>query len=269
MDDLSDDTTVFSTLKSFKSFMARPERTPSQPTTYGSGSDLGKLYTQKMEMEESAKRIHSHTSLLQLSQEKQQMEMSHKRARIELEKAAQSSSRDLQREVDKNQDLQMRIRRLEEREAETGRSLTEQAESNKQLQLKIDELQKHLEEKDNLLTQANQTATRLKDEQRDLKQQLQTQQCKVSTLNLDKDSLQEQLEHQRKKFQEASQRLQDVQASQTSNEEGLLKIRELERRLVVQEQDSLIVRNMKTEVARVPDLERELKRLREENAFLR
>lgn len=47
-------------------------------------------------MEEAAERIRSHTSLLQLTQEKQQMELSHKRARIELEKEANSSSRDLQ-----------------------------------------------------------------------------------------------------------------------------------------------------------------------------
>lgn len=47
-------------------------------------------------MEEAAARIRSHTSLLQLTQEKQQMELSHKRARIELEKEANSSSRDLQ-----------------------------------------------------------------------------------------------------------------------------------------------------------------------------
>ncbi|XP_042559850.1 mitotic spindle assembly checkpoint protein MAD1, partial [Clupea harengus] len=223
MEDLSDDTTVFSTLKSFKSFMAQPERSASVPT-YGA-SDLGKLYTHQMEMEESAKRIHSHTSLLQLSQEKQQMEMSHKRARIELEKAAHSSCRDLQHEVDKNQDLQTRIRRLEDREAETGRSLTEQAESQRQLKLKNDELQKHLEEKDNSLTQANQTVTCLKDELRDLNQQLQTQHSRVNTLNLDKDSLQEQLDLQRKKFQEVSQRLQNVQTSQTSNEDSQLKIR--------------------------------------------
>lgn len=47
-------------------------------------------------MEEAAERIHSKTNLLQLTQEKQQMELSHKRARIELEKEAHNSSRDLQ-----------------------------------------------------------------------------------------------------------------------------------------------------------------------------
>lgn len=44
---------------------------------------------------------------------------------------------------------------------------------------------------------------------------------------------------------------------------------ELERRLALQEQDAAIVKTVKSEVARVPDLEKELKRLREDNAFLR
>lgn len=46
-------------------------------------------------------------------------------------------------------------------------------------------------------------------------------------------------------------------------------LQELERRLALQEQDSVIVKNMKSEVARLPEMEREIKRLREENAFLR
>ncbi|XP_063062888.1 mitotic spindle assembly checkpoint protein MAD1 [Engraulis encrasicolus] len=267
MEDLSDDTTVFSTLKSFKSFMSRPERALSQPS-YGA-SDLGKLYTHKMEMEESAKRVHSHTSLLQLSQEKQQMEMSHKRARIELEKEAQSSARDLQREVDRNQDLLLRIGRLEEREAETGRNLTEKEEVNRQLRQNIQEVEKRLEEKDDALSHANQNVSCLKDDVRDLNQQLQTQQSRINSLTLDKESLQEQLDLQRKKYQEVSQKLQTIQSSHTANEESQIKIRELERRLALQEGDSVIVRSMKSEVARVPDLERELKRLREDNAFLR
>lgn len=44
---------------------------------------------------------------------------------------------------------------------------------------------------------------------------------------------------------------------------------ELERRLALQEQDVAIVKTVKSEVARLPDLEKELKRLREDNAFLR
>lgn len=39
--------------------------------------------------------------------------------------------------------------------------------------------------------------------------------------------------------------------------------------MALQEQDSVIVKNMKSEVARLPEMEREMKRLREENTFLR
>ena len=46
-------------------------------------------------------------------------------------------------------------------------------------------------------------------------------------------------------------------------------LQELERRLALQEQDIAIVKTVKSEVAKVPDLEKDLKRLREDNAFLR
>uniref|UniRef100_A0A4W4FLF7 Mitotic spindle assembly checkpoint protein MAD1 n=1 Tax=Electrophorus electricus TaxID=8005 RepID=A0A4W4FLF7_ELEEL len=117
MGDLDDDTTIFSTLKSFKSLISRPDRSLLEPEPAYGRSDLQKLYTQRVEMEEAAERIRSHTSLLQLTQEKQQMELSHKRARIELEKEAHISSRDLQRQVDRNQDLQ----KIEELESERQR----------------------------------------------------------------------------------------------------------------------------------------------------
>jgi len=44
---------------------------------------------------------------------------------------------------------------------------------------------------------------------------------------------------------------------------------ELERRLALQEQDMAIVKTVKSEAARVPDMEKELKCLRDYNAFLR
>ncbi|XP_062393560.1 mitotic spindle assembly checkpoint protein MAD1-like isoform X2 [Sardina pilchardus] len=103
------------------------------------------------------------------------IDMRHKQACIDLEKATQYITQALQHEVGRNQELCMLIRRLEEKEAETGRSLTEQVVSNKQLKLKINELQKHLEEKDHSLTQANQTVAFLKNELRDLHQHLQSQ----------------------------------------------------------------------------------------------
>lgn len=44
---------------------------------------------------------------------------------------------------------------------------------------------------------------------------------------------------------------------------------DLEQKLFLQEQDSAIVKNMKAELVRLPKMERELKQLKEENAYLR
>nr|XP_055062048.1 mitotic spindle assembly checkpoint protein MAD1 [Misgurnus anguillicaudatus]XP_055062049.1 mitotic spindle assembly checkpoint protein MAD1 [Misgurnus anguillicaudatus]XP_055062050.1 mitotic spindle assembly checkpoint protein MAD1 [Misgurnus anguillicaudatus] len=267
MDDMEDDTTIISTLKSFKSLISERSVLEAEPA-YGR-SDLQKLYTKRVEMEEAAERIRSHTSLLQLTQEKQQMELSHKRARIELEKEANSSSRDLQREVDRNRELLMKIKRLEEREEKAKQTLNEQVDNNKTLKRNLEDLQKRASEKDVKLTEANQTISELKDETRRLNQQIQIQESKFSTQNLEIQALQEQLDVQRKKFQDLSQKYQNMQSSQSTSTDSELKIKELERRLALQEQDSVIVKNMKSEVARFPELEREIKRLREENSFLR
>uniref|UniRef100_A0AAR2L8C2 Mitotic arrest deficient 1 like 1 n=1 Tax=Pygocentrus nattereri TaxID=42514 RepID=A0AAR2L8C2_PYGNA len=220
-------------------------------------------------MEEAAERIRSHTSLLQLTQEKQQMELSHKRARIELEKEAHSSSRDLQRQVDQNQDLLTKIRHLEEKEEKLSQALSEQLDNNKALKRSLEELKKQANEKDNKLGEGNQMISELKDEVQTLNQKLQIQESKFSTQNLENQALQEQLEMQRKKYQEVNQKYQSLQSSQLSSTESELKIKELKRRLVLQEQDSIIVKNMKTEVARLPELEREVKRLQEDNLYLR
>uniref|UniRef100_A0A3B1K086 Mitotic spindle assembly checkpoint protein MAD1 n=1 Tax=Astyanax mexicanus TaxID=7994 RepID=A0A3B1K086_ASTMX len=269
MSDLEDDTTIFSTLKSFKSLIARPERSLHEVEPAYGRSDLQKLYTQRVEMEEAAERIRSHTSLLQLTQEKQQMELSHKRARIELEKEAHSSSRDLQRQMDLNQDLLTKLRRLEEKEGKANQALNDEMENKKALKRSLEEFHKQANDKDNRHAEANQMVSELKDEVRTLNQKLQIQESKFSTQNLENQALQEQLEMQRKKYQEVNQRYQTLQSSQLSNTESELKIKELKRRLALQEQDSIIVKNMKTEVARLPELEREVKRLQEENLYLR
>ncbi|XP_060754557.1 mitotic spindle assembly checkpoint protein MAD1 [Neoarius graeffei] len=269
MSDLEDDTIIFSTLKSFKSLISRPDCSLPEPESAYGRSDLQKLYMQRVEMEEAAERIHSKTSLLQLTQEKQQMELSHKRARIELEKEAHNSSRDLQRQVDQNQDLLMKIRRLEEKEEKTLQALSEQLENNKSLKRNIEELQKQARDKDGKLSETNQMMNELRDEIRTLNQKLQIQESKFSTQSLEKQALEEQLEMQQKKYQEVNQKYQNLQMSHVSNTESEIKIKELKRRLELQEQDSIIVKNMKTEVTRLPELKREIKHLQEENAYLR
>uniref|UniRef100_A0A3Q0QRH3 Mitotic spindle assembly checkpoint protein MAD1 n=1 Tax=Amphilophus citrinellus TaxID=61819 RepID=A0A3Q0QRH3_AMPCI len=134
--DLEDDTTVLTTLKSFNSFISRPEH-PQRLSEHSAGSgNLQSQYKRSMELLEAAERVHSKNRYLQLDQEKKQMELSHKRARFELEKAASDSARDLEHEVDRNQELLGRIKKLEERETETERQRLE--EQNNILEMRLE-----------------------------------------------------------------------------------------------------------------------------------
>lgn len=267
--DLEDDTSVLATLKSFNSFISHSEPPQRLSEHSAGGTNLQSQYKRSMEFLEAAEKVHSKNRYLQLDTEKKQMELSHKRARFELEKAASDSARDLEHEVDRNQDLLGRIKKLEEREAEAAKHLSEQVELSRALRKNLEGLNKKLEERDTRLNTANQTISSLKDEIRELKQKIQNQDSTISTQSLENQELQEQLDLQRRKYQEVSQLCQSLQASQSTCSEHIIKIKELERRLALQEQDVAIVKTVKSEVARVPNLEKELKRLRDDNAFLR
>uniref|UniRef100_A0A8C9WU88 Mitotic spindle assembly checkpoint protein MAD1 n=1 Tax=Sander lucioperca TaxID=283035 RepID=A0A8C9WU88_SANLU len=267
--DLEDDTTVLTTLKSFNSFISHsnaPQRL-SEPSA-GNGN-LQSQYKRSMELLDAADRVHSKNRYLQLDQEKKQMELSHKRARFELEKAASDSARDFEHEVDRNQDLLGQIKKLGERETDAAKNLSEQVEVNCALRQNLKGLNRKLEERDTRLNTANQTISSLKDEIRELKQKIQNQDLTTSSQALERQELQEQLDLQRRKYQEVSQLCQSLQAAQSSCSEHIIKIKELERCLTLQEQDIAIVKTIKSEAAKVPDLEKELKCLREDNAFLR
>uniref|UniRef100_A0A3B3ZRU4 Mitotic spindle assembly checkpoint protein MAD1 n=1 Tax=Periophthalmus magnuspinnatus TaxID=409849 RepID=A0A3B3ZRU4_9GOBI len=263
--DLEDDTTILTTLKSFNSFISQSE--PPRGAILTAPPTLQSQYKRSFELLEAAEKVQSKTRFLQLDQEKKQMELSHKKARLELEKAASDSARDL--EQGRNQELYARIKRLEESEAQAMERLKEQQETQRSLRKALDSLNKSLEEKEDKLSTANQTLSSLQDEIRDLKLKLQSQDSTISTQGLEKEELQEKLLLQQRKYQDVSQLCQSLQAAQSTCSEHVLKIKELERRLVLQEQDMSIVKMVKSEAAKVPELEKELKRLREDNAFLR
>lgn len=126
--DLEDDTTVLTTLKSFNSFIRHSEA-PQRLSEHSAGSvSLQSQYKRSMEVNrklaastrslseagvkhatfctpfffkllEAAEKVQSKNRYLQLDQEKRQMELSHKRARYELERAASDSARDFEVQV--------------------------------------------------------------------------------------------------------------------------------------------------------------------------
>ncbi|NWH34445.1 MD1L1 protein, partial [Chloropsis hardwickii] len=221
------------------------------------------------QLEEQAGQIHSKSQLLQVEREKMQMELSHKRARIELEKAASTNARNYEREADRNQELLTRIKQYQERETEAENKLKEQMEMNKSYKKSMETMSKKLQEKESKLAEANETITVLKGKISELQWNIMNQEMQMTSQDSQKQELMEQLDVEKKKWQEASQQIQTLQASQSLLTEYEQKIKDLEQKLSQQEHDAVIVKNMKAELARFPKMERELRQLREENAYFR
>ncbi|NWS98155.1 MD1L1 protein, partial [Mionectes macconnelli] len=270
MEDLENNTTVFSTLKSLNRFISqRMEGVSGLATPGPSQSSLQIQYQQRMQLEEQAGQIHSKSQLLQVEREKMQMELSHKRARIELEKAANTNARNYEREADRNQELLTRIKQYQERETEAENKLKEQMEMNKSYKKSMETMSKKLQEKESKLAEANETITVLKGKISELQWNIMNQEMQMTSQDSQKQELMEQLDVEKKKWQEASQQIQTLQANQSLLAEYEQKIKDLEQKLSQQEHDALIVKNMKAELARFPKMERELRQLREENAYFR
>ncbi|XP_068002771.1 mitotic spindle assembly checkpoint protein MAD1 [Melanerpes formicivorus] len=270
MEDLQDNTTVFSTLRSLNNFISqRMEGVSGVATPSSSQSSLQAQYQQRMQLEEQAGQIHSKSQLLQVEREKMQMEVIHKRARIELEKAANTNARNYEREADRNQELLTRIKQYQEREAEAENKLREQMEMNKSYKKSMETMSKKLQEKESKLAEANETITVLKGKISELQWNIMNQEMQMTSQDSQKQELMEQLDVQQKKWQEASQQIQTLQANQSLLTEYEQKIKDLEQKFSQQEHDALIVKNMKAELARFPKMERELRQLREENAYFR
>uniref|UniRef100_A0A8C9AJY7 Mitotic spindle assembly checkpoint protein MAD1 n=3 Tax=Lemuridae TaxID=9445 RepID=A0A8C9AJY7_PROSS len=270
MEDTGENTTVLSTLRSLNSFIF-------QRVEVGSGLDIstsapGSLqvqYQQSMQLEERAEQIRSKSHLIQVEREKMQMELSHKRARVELERAASTSARNYEREVDRNQELLTRIRQFQEREARVEEKMKEQLERNRLCQQSLEATSKKLREKEDSLAEAGETVSVLKGRISELQWSVMDQEMQVKRLESEKQELQEQLDLQHRKCQEAHQKIQELQATQEVRADHEQQIKDLEQKLSLQEQDAAIVKNMKSELVRLPKVERELKQLREENARLR
>ncbi|NWH84310.1 MD1L1 protein, partial [Aegithalos caudatus] len=270
MEDLENNTTVFSTLRSLNNFISqRMEGVSGLATPGSSQSSLQMQYQQRMQLEEQAEQIHSKSQLLQVEREKMQMELSHKRARIELEKAANTNARNYEREADRNQELLTRIKQYQERETEAENKLKEQMEMNKSYKKSMETMSKKLQEKESKLAEANETITVLKGKISELQWNIMNQEMQMTSQDSQKQELMEQLDVEKKKWQEASQQIQTLQANQSLLAEYEQKIKDLEQKLSQQEHDALIVKNMKAELARFPKMERELRQLREENAYFR
>ncbi|XP_056391621.1 mitotic spindle assembly checkpoint protein MAD1 isoform X4 [Hyla sarda] len=271
MDEMEDNTTVLSTLRSFNKFLSQPfEGTPpSANTSNTSGASLQMQFQQRFLLEDQAAQIRSKSQFIQVEREKIQMELSHKRARIELEKEASTNAMNYEREADRNQDLLTRIKALEEKEMEFQSKLQEQTEMYKSSKKTIELQSKKLIEKENKLAEANEAISVLKGKVSELQLKVMNQEMQIKTQETEKQELNEQLEILRKKMQDSTHTTQALQELQVLTTDYELKIKTLEQKLSSQEQDAAIVKNMKSDLEKLPKIERELQQLREENSYHR
>ncbi|KAL1768531.1 mitotic spindle assembly checkpoint protein MAD1 isoform X1 [Sigmodon hispidus] len=278
MEDLGENTTVLSSLRSLNNFISqRVEGGSGLDVSVSASGSLQLQYEQSMQLEERAEQIRSKSYLIQVEREKMQMELSHKRARVELERAANTSARNYEREVDRNQELLARIRQLQEREAEAEEKMQEQLERHRLCKQSLDAASQQLREREDSLAAARegqsslglQTISSLKGRVSELQLSAMDQKVRVELLESEKQELKEQLDLQQRRWQEANQKIQELQASQEEKADHEQKIKDLEQKLCLQEQDATVVKSMKSELLRLPRMELELKRLREENAHLR
>ncbi|XP_018415990.1 PREDICTED: mitotic spindle assembly checkpoint protein MAD1 [Nanorana parkeri] len=271
MDEMEDNTTVLSTLRSFNKFISQPfESTPpSANTSTMSGGSLQMQFNQRFMLEEQAAQICSKSHLIQMEREKLQMEVGHKRARIELEKEASTNARNYEREADRNQDLLNRIRALEEKEKELQSKHQELNEMNKSCKKTIESQSKKLLEKEHTLAEVNQDLSELKGKVSELQLNIMNQEMQIKTQDSEKQELTEQLDMLRKKLQDCNQINHTLQDTEAELVDAQLKIKTLEQQLFSQEQESTIVKSMKSDLDKLPKLERELQQLREENAYHR
>lgn len=270
MEDLGENTTVLSTLRSLNNFISqRMEGASGLDVSTSASGSLQKQYEQNMQLEERAEQIRSKSYLIQVEREKMQMELSHKRARVELERAASTNARNYEREVDRNQELLARIRQLQEREAAAEEKMREQLERHRLCKQSLDAASQQLREREDGLAAARETISSLKGRVSELQLSAMDQKVQVKRLESEKQELKEQLELQQRKWQEANQKIQELQASQEERTDQEQKIKDLEQKLCLQEQDAAVVKSMKSELLRLPRMEHELKRLREENTHLR
>ncbi|XP_067859048.1 mitotic spindle assembly checkpoint protein MAD1 isoform X2 [Heptranchias perlo] len=270
MDDLGENTTVFSTLRSFNNFLSQSSATiPSTSEASSTSRMLQLQYQQRIQMEDQAEYVHSHSRILEVEREKQKMEISHKRARIELEKAAQASSWNYEREADRNQELVAQVKQVQEKEAEAEAKLKDQTDVNKSLKEDLELQNKKLQAKEEKLAEANQTIDVLKAKILEQQRKQMTQEMQLASSSTERQELLEQVEVQRKKWQEAVQKVQALEAAQVVNAENEQRLKELENKITQQEQDSVIVKNMRSDLARIPELEKELRQLKEKNAYYR
>uniref|UniRef100_A0A8C4NEP0 Uncharacterized protein n=1 Tax=Eptatretus burgeri TaxID=7764 RepID=A0A8C4NEP0_EPTBU len=268
MDDSSDSNTVFGILDSYKKFLNKDSSAASSPSAGRCGFQAH--FKKMLQVEEKADMIRVRAHVVKLESEKQRLQESNKRARIEFEHSLQSSASKHEREQEQQQERLARLQSLRDEELLGTKDRLATAEGaicsqNNQLMAERQQGQ----EREAALAKAQQTLEELhlKMEDQDLKSM--ELQHRVGLLSAERDESVGLLEVQKTLTQNVKNRVEELEVFETKCVEQEVRIKKLEAELASCQQERVVALSTQRELAQKRDIEKEVQSLREENKFLR
>ncbi|XP_067673796.1 mitotic spindle assembly checkpoint protein MAD1-like isoform X2 [Haliotis asinina] len=215
-----------------------------------------------------AEMIAAKSMIVKLETEVNTLRTSNKRARIEFEKDIGNLTNDRQRESEKLEELKSRLQYLADREKSARDELQElrrdsevraAAAEEKQLALHKDKLQ--LEED---LQQANEQSW---EKITELRNQSMRTQMELQICQTELEETKAQLKLQLKRSAETTAHLKELEDFRLRAVQAEQKIKDLEDQERLHQEDVTITRALRTQLETLPNLERELDKLKEENKY--
>lgn len=228
------------------------------------------LENEKEAMLKNAELTKARSMITKLESEIASLKASNKRARIEYEKDLGNTKDEKDRESDKIKELKSQILFLSSREKQAREDLEEYRKSKDSSKTDFDskllELQKGKNRLQDEVSQLKQNISEITTKFRNdlMKSQLDQQR----TCNELEES-QMQLKLQQRRVNELMSEINELQ--ECKNGAGSLeqKIKELETKCSRMEEDAVVTTAMRNQLTKIPEIEKEVKKLRDENALLR
>ncbi|OWF51837.1 mitotic spindle assembly checkpoint protein MAD1-like [Mizuhopecten yessoensis] len=212
----------------------------------------------------------SKSKILQLQSEVDHMRTSCKRAKIEMDLNVGNMKGDREREEEMMKELKAKLKYMSDKEKNLKEELEacrgELKQKNAEFEAKMLAQQKEKVQKQQMLQQLRDSSkTKIFELQNDLmKCQTETQQAKVEV-----EQTSEQLQLQLKRSADLSLELKELEEYRNTAQQAEHKIKMLEQQVSRMSEDAIMTQAMKSQIISLPALEKEVRKLREENEYLR
>ncbi|CAH1795046.1 unnamed protein product [Owenia fusiformis] len=208
--------------------------------------------------------------ITKLESQMNNMASANKRARVEYEKDVITLKNEHKREISKFDDLKLQLKFMTNKEAEARSSLMEmQSNMEQKLQESNSKISQIHKEKVQWETKYQDLQETIQDKTSSMKKELMRQQTEMNILNNELEETTERLNRQTRKVSDLQKSLESFENLQLESSKDKIRIKELEGQLSKLDNDSTITRALKSDLTKLPQLDAEARKLREENTYLR